>query len=422
MNRADSITKDTVDAIVRLGEMALSFGRVMRATYHEDGLRKESDTDHTVMLGLVALAFAERHAKHLDQGKIAEYIFIHDLPEVYAGDVVTARALTKEEKKIKDTQEREALLRIRNELDAELPWVGNTIEEYETLSTPEARFVKVVDKVMPKIAHLLNAGKTLEELGIGQEELCALHEDQWSTLSGSYGHDQNAALALHKALSHAIHQGLYGIPIPKDCELSLETIDAIIRLGKLALMFARVNRVTCHPDGVTPESDTDHTVMLGLVACAFAERFAPELDRGRVAEFALVHDLVEVYAGDTPTGHILSDADHASMEEREAEALARIRNEFDAELPWLGETIDAYERRDTPEARFVKVVDKALPKITNILNGGVTIKSQKHDAVTRKEFLSYQRSKLAGSYGEDQPTAMALLEALGEKMVQEIFT
>lgn len=205
-------------------------------------------------------------------------------------------------------------------------------------------------------------------------------------------------------------------------ELTAEAVQAIIDLGKLTLAFGTVNRVTRHPDGVTPESDTDHTVMLGLVACAFAERFAPELDRGRIAEFALVHDFVEVYAGDTPTAHILSDADYTSMEEREAEALARIRNEFDAELPWLGETIDAYERRDTPEARFVKVVDKALPKITNILNGGVAFKDRKHDAVTRKEFLMYQRNKLAGSYGEDQPAAMALLEALGEKMMQEVFT
>lgn len=205
-------------------------------------------------------------------------------------------------------------------------------------------------------------------------------------------------------------------------ELTREAIQAIIDLGNLALAFGKVNRITCHPDGITPESDTDHTVMLGLVACAFAERFAPELDRGRIAEFALVHDFVEVYAGDTPTARILSDADHMSKEEREAVALARIRDEFDKELPWLGETIDAYERRDTPEARFVKVVDKALPKITNMLNGGVTFKGQKHDAVSGEEFLSHQHEKLSRTYGEDQPEAMLLLKALGERMIEEIFT
>ena len=204
-------------------------------------------------------------------------------------------------------------------------------------------------------------------------------------------------------------------------ELTPEAIQAIIDLGNLSLAFGRVNRITCHPDGVTPESDTDHTVMLGLVACAFAERFAPELDRGKIAEFALVHDFVEVYAGDTPTARIQSDADQISKEEREAEALSRIRTEFDAELPWIGETIDAYERRDTPEARFVKVVDKAMPKITNALNKGATFLKQGHDVQTAQEFLTHQQEKIAKGYGSDQASAMVLLEVLGQEMMREIF-
>jgi len=204
-------------------------------------------------------------------------------------------------------------------------------------------------------------------------------------------------------------------------ELPPSAVQAIIDLGKLSLLFGGVNRVTCHPDGVTPESDTDHMVMLGLFACAFAERFAPELDRGKIAQFALVHDLVEVYAGDTATGRILSEADHAGKEEREAAALARIREEFDAELPWIAETIAKYESLDTPEARFIKVVDKALPKITNILNNGVTFKGQKHNAVSGTEFLEHQRSKLSATYGKDQSEAMMLLTVLGDEMIKTIF-
>ena len=204
-------------------------------------------------------------------------------------------------------------------------------------------------------------------------------------------------------------------------EIAPASVQAIIDLGRFALTFGMINRITCHPDGTTFESDTDHTVMLGLVACAFAERFAPELDRGRIAEFALVHDLVEVYAGDTATARIMTDADNLDKEEREMAALARIREEFDAELPWIGETIAAYERRDTPEARFIKVVDKALPKITNILNGGVTFKGQKHDVETGREFLLHQREKLSRTYGEDQPAAMMLLAALGDEMLEQIF-
>ncbi len=203
--------------------------------------------------------------------------------------------------------------------------------------------------------------------------------------------------------------------------LTPAVVQAIIDLGKLSLTFGGVNRVTCHLDGVTPESDTDHTVMLGLVACAFAERFAPTLDRGMIAQFALVHDLVEVYAGDMATGFIMSDTDHTGKKEREDAALARIREEFDTELPWIGETIERYESLDTPEARFIKVIDKALPKITNILNGGAAFKKQGHTKETGEAFLADQCEKLGKGYGSDQAEALALLEALGTQMVRGIF-
>lgn len=205
-------------------------------------------------------------------------------------------------------------------------------------------------------------------------------------------------------------------------DIEPSSVKALIDLANLSLAFGRVDRATCHPDGTTPESDTDHTVMLGLVACAFAERFAPGLDRGMVAQFALVHDLVEAYAGDTPTAYIMSDADHAGKEEREALALARIREEFDVELPWIGETIDAYESLATPEARFVKVMDKSLPKITNILNRGASIKRQGHDAETGRAFLTHQHGQIREGYGADQVAAMAFLEKMGEEMMGAVFS
>lgn len=153
-----------------------------------------------------------------------------------------------------------------------------------------------------------------------------------------------------------------------------EDVAATVRLGVLALAFGRVNRITFHEDGATPESDTDHTVMLGLVACAFAARHLPHLDLGLVAQFVLVHDLVEVYAGDTPTLRI-DAAQKAGKEEREQQALMRIMREF-VNLPWLAATIALYEQRRKPEARYVKAMDKLLPKITHIANGGKTLRDQ----------------------------------------------
>lgn len=62
--------------------------------------------------------------------------------------------------------------------------------------------------------------------------------------------------------------------------------EAVLDLAELALPFGRINRTAVyHAGGVTSESDTDHTVMLGWTACSLAERCFPHLDvyarRGR---------------------------------------------------------------------------------------------------------------------------------------------
>lgn len=136
------------------------------------------------------------------------------------------------------------------------------------------------------------------------------------------------------------------------------------------MQFARTNRITLHPDGERPETDSDHTVMLTVIACDLCP---PSLNRGVVAQFAIVHDLVEAYAGDTQTLKI--DADQrAAKDAREAAALARIRQEFGA-FSWMVQTIEAYELQASPEARYVKVLDKVLPKLTHLLNGCKAAKS-----------------------------------------------
>ena len=144
-------------------------------------------------------------------------------------------------------------------------------------------------------------------------------------------------------------------------------LEKLVELAGLSLQFGQVNRVTVCPDKVTPESDTDHTFMLGLFACVLQEYCAPELNRGKIAEYALIHDFVEVYAGDTMS---LGLHDKSAKEAREHQALLRIKSEYDGVFPWIGEAIEKYESLIEPEARFVKVLDKLMPGITHQLNEG----------------------------------------------------
>jgi putative hydrolase of HD superfamily len=137
-------------------------------TRHEDGVRPETDSDHTVMLGIIACAWADRCAPHLDKGLIAQFALVHDLVEAYSGDVMSL-GMSPETRKNKEQREHEAFLRIKDEFKS-LPWITRTIEQYESLSFEEARFVKILDKVMPKLTHLLNHGAALREHGISVEK------------------------------------------------------------------------------------------------------------------------------------------------------------------------------------------------------------------------------------------------------------
>jgi putative hydrolase of HD superfamily len=247
--------------------------------------------------------------------------------------------------------------------------------------------------------------KLREQSGLSLERLQAAHPSIGAIRIGSYERDQRrvAAVEMDRIARIAYRHKLALVPEDFDVEAviaerdqlrafrdmvmdklrnvptqrqSTDTTptDAVIALGRLALAFGRVDRITYHEDGVTPESDTDHTVMLGLVACALAD--GTGLDTGMVAQHALVHDLVEAYAGDTATLRALSDGARADKRAREHAAFLRIKREFGATLSWLPDTLGDYEAQISAEARFVRAVDKLMPKITHIANECATLRAQ----------------------------------------------
>lgn len=187
--------------------------------------------------------------------------------------------------------------------------------------------------------------------------------------------------------------------------------DAIVELGELALAFGRTYRSTCHPDGTTRESDTDHTVMLGLIGCALVRQYFPSLDIGLVAQYALVHDLPEAHVGDTCALRTLSADVRADKERREQAAAWQISEQFAGTLPWVGNTLVDYEARLAPEARYVKALDKLMPKITQILNGAITVRGAGMGAAKLAERHREQVQEMKG-YAVDFPELFDVLDVL----------
>lgn len=199
-----------------------------------------------------------------------------------------------------------------------------------------------------------------------------------------------------------------------------ENTQGLIDVGKMVLSFARVDRVTLHEDGETLESDTDHTVMVAVCACALASKLYPHLDIGKVAQYAVVHDLVEVYAGDTNTFNI-SNEDRHKKEERERLAFERIASEFNGVYPWIPETIETYESLFDDEAQFVKAVDKLMTKLTHRINKGAYLRREK---ITREETVRHygdQTIVIEEKYGKKFPEIVEILKKLTNDILEETY-
>lgn len=182
MNIPMNTCLEEVEGAVRLAELVMKLGEVERATRHPDG-RPETDTTHTVMLALVALRLAEVHNRddrlwpddipmtpvdgYLDTELVLKFALVHDLVEAIAGDVNTIRPLDPEQRAEKDRREAEAL----DQISADHPWLGTIIRAYEGQKIREARFVRYLDKCMPKLTHLHNGCRTVREAGMTREEL-----------------------------------------------------------------------------------------------------------------------------------------------------------------------------------------------------------------------------------------------------------
>jgi putative hydrolase of HD superfamily len=124
-------------------------------------------------------------------------------------------------------------------------------------------------------------------------------------------------------------------------------------------------------DGSRRENTAEHSWHLGIAALVLAPFASEPVDVGTAVAMALVHDIVEIDAGDT---FAYDDAEGAATKEaREQEAADRLFGLLPAATGQrFRELWDEYERGDTPEARFVMAVDRLAPMMLNLAEGAST--------------------------------------------------
>lgn len=145
-------------------------------------------------------------------------------------------------------------------------------------------------------------------------------------------------------------------------------------------------------DGSRRENSAEHSWHLGMLALTLAEYANEPVDVNRVVKMVLLHDIVEIDAGDT---FLYDQQGNSSKAEREQQAAARIfgllpaaqRDEFVA--LWR-----EFEERQTADARFANALDRFIPLLHNYHNAG---RPWRENGITRQRVIEMVRHISEGS-------------------------
>ena len=145
-------------------------------------------------------------------------------------------------------------------------------------------------------------------------------------------------------------------------------LDRILRFLEISARFKEIERATYLAHGQRLESNAEHAWHASLFALLLHRGLARDVDIGHVLALVSVHDLVEIYAGDT-FGY--DAAARRDKPQREAAAADRLFEVLPADLAatvrgWWEE----YEAARTPEARFAKAVDRLQVLAQNVFSQG----------------------------------------------------
>ena len=129
-----------------------------------------------------------------------------------------------------------------------------------------------------------------------------------------------------------------------------------------------VVRATTLCDASRFENSAEHSWHIALYALVLAEHAETQLDVTKVIKMLLLHDLVEIDAGDAP---VFGAHDTAALELQEAQAADRIFGLLPEDQASQFRAIwDEFEANETPEAMFAKSIDRMQPPMQNLASGG----------------------------------------------------
>ncbi len=146
----------------------------------------------------------------------------------------------------------------------------------------------------------------------------------------------------------------------------MEQLSFILEVEKLKTVLRKTQIL----DRSRVENDAEHTWELAVMAAVLVEHADEPVDLLRVLKMLLIHDIVEIDAGDTFAFDAAAAVDKA---EREIRAAERIFNLLPADQALEFRALwDEFESRTTADARFANAMDRLQPLLHNFFTDGGT--------------------------------------------------
>lgn len=165
-------------------------------------------------------------------------------------------------------------------------------------------------------------------------------------------------------------------------------MDFILEVDKIK----HIGRQTYLADGSRKENDAEHSWHLALMAMLLKEYATEKIDVLKVMTMVLIHDIVEIDAGDT---YAYDEEAHKTKEERERAAAERIfgllPNDQNVYLKELWEEFETYE---TAEAKYAHALDNFQPLMLNDATDG---RAWREHMVKKSQVLKRNQKTAQGS-------------------------
>lgn len=144
----------------------------------------------------------------------------------------------------------------------------------------------------------------------------------------------------------------------------LRVVDALKRVDRMTRLIQRSGETSRR------ENSAEHSWHLALMAMMLVEHANEPVDLARVLQMILVHDIVEIDAGDT---FVYDAAAMIGKAEREQQAAERIFGMLpdDQKAEFLA-LWHEFEARETPEAKYASALDRLAGMLPNAANNGGT--------------------------------------------------